>query len=383
MPPQPPRTPPPPRSPGGPAPAPPRPAGRQAFEAFELASVLSHYDLGVIEEVQEFPRGSRRAPKILLKTDAGEYLLKRRAPSAYDREKAAFTHGIQVHLANRGFPLPRLVTTRSQERTMLRLSEHTYEVFQYVRGDPYDASLEATADAGRTLGSFHGLLKGYASNYTPPRGTYHASRSVMESFARLRAALEAHAAAAGPPAGDALERMSPLDRDPQRLTAHLVAKYREAVAACEGLGIKRWPDQVIHADWHGGNMLFRAQRVVAVIDYDTARFAPRVVDAANGALQFSMGGDGPDPTRWEDGIEEGRFAAFLSGYDEAENDVLTSAELQAIPFLMIEALLAESVLPVARTGFFAQMNGQAFLSMIRRKVEWVEANAARLASSVE
>ena len=373
----------PPDAPQSPAAPPPQPAGRQVFEAFELASVLSHYDLGVIEEVHEFPRGSRRAPKIILKTDSGEYLLKRRAPSQFDREKAAFTHGLQVHLANRSFPLPRLMVTRSQERTMLRLSDHTYEVFQYIRGDTYDGSVGATADSGRTLGAFHGLLKGYASNYTPPRGTYHASRSVMESFARLKATLEKHAAAAGPPEADVLERMTPLDRDPGRLTAHLVARYRAAVAECERLGIKRWPDQVIHADWHGGNMLFRARRVVAVIDYDTARFAPRVIDTANGALQFSMSSDGPDPTRWGDGIDEDRFAAFLSGYDDAENDVLTSAELKAIPFLMVEALLAESVLPVARTGFFAQMNGQAFLSMIRRKVEWVEANAGRLTSSVE
>ena len=164
----------------------PRPAGRQVFDAFELASVLSHYDLGVIEEVHEFPKGSRRAPKIILKTDAGEYLLKRRAPSQFDREKAAFTHGLQVHLANKAFPLPRLITTRSQERTMLRLSDHTYEVFQYVRGDAYDFSREATTSSGHTLGSFHGILRGYTSNYTPPRGTYHASRSVMESFARLQ-----------------------------------------------------------------------------------------------------------------------------------------------------------------------------------------------------
>ena len=363
---------------------PPQPAGRQTFEAFELASVLSHYDLGVIEEVHEFPRGSRRAPKIILKTDSGEYLLKRRAPSQFDREKAAFTHGLQVHLANKAFPLPRLMVTRSQERTMLRLSDHTYEVFQYIRGEPYDFSAASTTDSGRKLGDFHGLLKRYASNYTPPRGTYHASRSVMEAFARLQGAMEKHAAAKGDPPAEVLGRMSELDRDPAKLTAHLVAKYRGCVKRCEENGINRWPPQVIHADWHGGNMLFfRSHRVAAVIDYDTARFGPRVIDTANGALQFSMSSDGPEPTAWSDGIEEDRFAAFLTGYDEAENDVLTSAELQSIPFLMIEALIAESVLPIARTGFFAQMDGQPFLSMIRRKVGWIEANAKRLVSLVE
>lgn len=361
----------------------PSPVGRQTFEAFELASVLSHYNLGVIEEVHEFPRGSRRAPKIILKTDSGEYLLKRRAPSAFDREKAAFTHGLQVHLANKAFPLPRLITTRSQDRTMLRLSDHTYEVFQYIRGEPYDFSLDATASAGRTLGNFHGLLRNYASNYTPPRGTYHASRSVMDAFSRLRARLDQHTADAGPPPAATLARMSEIDRNAERLTAHLVQKYRAAVKRCEALGINRWPPQVIHADWHSGNMLFRSTRVAAVIDYDTARFGPRVIDTANGALQFSMSSDGPDPAAWSDGIEEDRFRAFLTGYDEAENAVLASAELQSIPHLMVEALIAESVLPVARTGFFGQLHGQAFLSMIRRKVEWIESHATRLVALVE
>lgn len=361
----------------------PTPAGRETFEAFELASVLSHYDLGVIEEIHEFPRGSRRAPKIILKTNRGEYLLKRRAPSAFDREKAAFTHGLQVHLANKAFPLPKLSTTRSQERTMLRLSDHTYEVFQFIRGDPYDFSLAATASAGHTLGSFHGLLRSYTSNYTPPRGTYHASRSVMLAFGKLEGTLKEHVAKAGPPPASPAARMSEVDLDAGKLTAHLISRYRAAVSRCEALGINRWPAQVIHADWHSGNMLFRSTRVVAVIDYDTARFGPRVIDTANGALQFSMSSDGPDPSTWRDGIDEDRFRAFVSGYDDADNPVIAKAELQAIPHLMVEALLAESVLPIARTGFFGQLHGQVFLSMIRRKVAWIEANAERLIGLVE
>src|SRR5262245_8225146 len=60
-----------------PSSAPARPA-RAAFEAGELAIVCSRYDIGVIEAVKEFRRGSGRAPKVVLKTDRGRYLLKRR-----------------------------------------------------------------------------------------------------------------------------------------------------------------------------------------------------------------------------------------------------------------------------------------------------------------
>ena len=35
--------------------------GRETFAADELGIVLSHFDIGVIDSIQEFPRGSRKA----------------------------------------------------------------------------------------------------------------------------------------------------------------------------------------------------------------------------------------------------------------------------------------------------------------------------------
>ena len=47
--------------------------------------------------------------------------------------------------------------------------------------------------------------------------------------------------------------------------------YRQAADAVDELGLESWPKQIVHADWHPGNMLFRDNHVVAVIDYDSAR----------------------------------------------------------------------------------------------------------------
>src|SRR5438132_1121154 len=51
-----------------PAQAAPSRARRATFGAGELAMVCSRYDVGVIEAVSEFRRGSGRAPKVVLKT---------------------------------------------------------------------------------------------------------------------------------------------------------------------------------------------------------------------------------------------------------------------------------------------------------------------------
>src|SRR5689334_921341 len=72
---------------------------RDQFTAEELAIVLSHFDLGVIEAIQEFPRGSRRAPKLMLRAEKGIHLLKRRARGKDDPFKVAFAHALQLFLA--------------------------------------------------------------------------------------------------------------------------------------------------------------------------------------------------------------------------------------------------------------------------------------------
>ena len=161
----------------------------------------------------------------------------------------------------------------------------------------------------------------------------------------------------------------------------LLQAYSQAAEDVESHGMETWPKQIVHADWHPGNMLFRDNRVVAVIDYDAARIQQRVIDVANGALQFSIIGGGDDPKQWPDYIDESRFKRFLRGYDDV--NVLSRAELRTIPYLMIEALIAESVIPIAATGSFARMEGIGFLLMVERKVKWLQAHAEQLGKVLE
>ena len=131
--------------------------------------------------------------------------------------------------------------------------------------------------------------------------------------------------------------------------------YRHAAKTADEQGLDTWPKQIVHADWHPGNMLFRDNFIVAVIDYDSARLLPRIIDAANGALQFSILGGDEDVGKWPDYVDESRFKRFLRGYDEVM--LLSEAEIRSIPWLMIEALIAESVFPIAATGTFGRMEG--------------------------
>ncbi len=341
---------------------------REVFTTDELAIVLSHYDVGVIDSIQQFPRGSRRAPKLIVHCDRGTYMLKRRAIGRDDPFKVAFSHQIQLYLATKQFPIAHLIGTRQDNNSMLQWNGSIYELFDYVKGTSYDNSLEATTEAGRMLALFHKLLREYQPEYDPSIGSYHAARVVVQSM-------------------DAIPRrlaeVDPHHEQVADLLAFLHTSYDEAALRVNELGLSDWPHQIVHCDWHPGNMLFHGARVVAVIDYDSSRIQQKIIDIANGALQFSIIGGGNDPVQWPEYLDLSRYKRFILTYESVPDCVLSKAEVQSVPWLMIEALIAESAIPVANTGSFARMEGAGFLRMVERKVRWLQQHASELVEKLE
>jgi homoserine kinase type II len=318
----------------------------------------------VIDSIVEFPRGSRKAPKLLIVSETGKYLLKRRARGKDDPFKVAFCHALQLHLAAKQFPLPHLIGTKKENNSMLQWRNSVYELFEYIPGQSYPQTLEATFDSGRVLGLYHKLLDGFKSEWTPPSGSYHGAPSVESGLKSIPASLGGGG-----------------ENDLNSMVDALAAHYRNAAQTVERLGMESWPKQIVHADWHPGNMLFRDNHVVAVIDYDSARLLPRIIDIANGALQFSIIGGDEDVLKWPDYPDESRFKRFLRGYDEVM--LLSQAEIRAIPPLMMEALIAEAVFPIAATGSFGRMEGLSFLQMVLKKINWLHKNGQRLIELAE
>ena len=337
-------------------------ATRDVLAAEELAVVLSHFGIGVLESVTEFPKGSRKAPKMLVAAEQGKFLLKRRAKGRDDPFKVAFCHAIQLHLAAKGFPLPSLIGTKADNNSMLQWRGHVYELFEFIQGQPYPQTSDSTRDSGRVLAVFHGLLEGFRSEWQPGGGSYHNSQYVDQAVKQIP------------------EKVARGNGDVEGTLGYLFEMYQTCAAEVEKGGIATWPNQVVHGDWHPGNMLFRDDAVVAVIDYDSARILPRAIDVANGALQFSIIGEEEDVSFWPAHLDENRYRAFLAGYDSVM--LVSKAEMRMLPWLMIEALIAEAVIPIAATGMFGRTEGMKFLEMVKRKVAWLKENSAKLGAEI-
>ncbi|HPF41021.1 MAG TPA: phosphotransferase [Phycisphaerae bacterium] len=333
---------------------------RATFTSEELARVLSHYDLGIVAEVRPFERGSHESAKVVVRTADGRFLVKRR-PHRDDPYKVAFAHSMQRFLAAKHFPLPHLIGTRANNNSMLKIGESVYEVFEYIEGERYDRSLKSTFEAGRTLGLYHYLLRDFTPKWEPPHGHFHDAEQVFNAFEPMCTAIR-RAGGRGADNVDALHKLALKIRD----------RYQAAADEANDKGVREWEEQIVHSDWHPGNLLFEHQCVLAVLDHDSARIRPRVMDLANGVLQFSMTMGGRDVATWEMHADVDRANQFLRGYDSV--NVVTRAELAALPALMQEALVAQAVRPILTNGTFAGLDGYEFLRVVLGKARWIHAN---------
>lgn len=342
---------------------------RAVFDPAELAVVLSYYDLGVIESIADFPRGSRRNPKVGIVAQHGKFLLKRRSLEQVSVDRVRFVHRVQDVLSQAGFPAAKLVPSRVDGQTLVQIRNHLYELFEFVAGQPFGQTAVEARGAATLLARFHQVTDGITSGMfaAAPRGDFHDAALVRTGLCAIGSTLSSHDSFTG----DEAELVT--------LVQFLLARYDDASERVAAAGFAAWPERIIHSDWHPGNLVFRHGKVIAVIDYDSLRYSRRVTDVANGALQFSILAGG-DPATWPDQLDEERFQAFLSAYQAL--CPLEDGERRCLPWLMVEALIAECVPPITETGSVGRWSGFRVLQMVRRKLTWLEANAERLMGAV-
>ncbi len=350
--------------------------GGAVFKNEELESVLKQYQLSQVESTSYLRIGNPRAPKKLIKTRNGDFLLKRRPRGKDDIYHVGFSHSIQIHLEEKGFPVPGIVRTKKEDSSV-HYERHVYELFHFIEGSRFDLSNSQTAAAGKALGEFHKAIVDFQLKWDTLKATYHDSipvrkylKSIPQTVKKKNSESSIH------------ELREILKSTPaiEEITSRLLEHYNHSAVLVNQLGYDEWPVQIIHSDYHPGNMLFREDQVAAVFDFDSVKIAPSVCDVGNGILQFSITAGSPDPAQWPDHIDAGRMAAFTQGYQQVlyiEPDMK-----EALPDLTIETMIAESVLPIAATGLFGKHTGNAFLYMILRKCDWIKKHKKMLIEKI-
>ncbi len=344
---------------------------RAKLEGANVTKVLSYYELGRIWSVREYAKGAVASPKVLVACERGKFLLKQRGKGVKHPERVAFAHDLQIYLRRNGYPVPGIVGIKGSNNSILRVGEDVFELFEYVEGNRYGHGVRETMAAGEALGRLHVLLEGFESEFKSPAGSYHASQDVLAQLSRLEGAVL-----------KAEPGLNERDRMGLKFLIHkLLEFYRGAAKRVNQVGATAMRQGMIHGDWHPGNVVYAGVeangRLRCVLDFDAVRMGYPVADLANGLLQFSMLGRGKLLRNWPVNLDEKRFYGFLRGY-EKQGRVLSLEEMSVLPWLMVEALIAEAAGPIAKTGRFGDLLGSSFLVMIYGKVKWLVAHGEGL-----
>jgi Ser/Thr protein kinase RdoA (MazF antagonist) len=330
-------------------------AGRKLMQN-ELSAVLRHYPLGELQAAWR-PEQGFVSDNWVVETAQGSYFLKHRHPSQSQPELIRCGHALMAWLKQAGFPAPRLLRHMHGD-TLLWLDGECYEVQEYIEGRPYDHSRPQDLEqAAVTLGCYHVMVEGFFQPEMCKTGELYHPHIVQSNLARLAESWQ-------------LDRNS----EPGDVVSHLAALSDNLAArfCCHGA----LPELVIHGDYYAGNLLFHGDRVVAVVDYDKARWQQRVVELAEVLIYFAS--PRPGYTRYlvYPGVLQWRpFRRFLSAY--AQVTALTDDELRALPDYIQCIWLQISLQRLRETGKRRAWAREA-LHEVRDLGDWAKVNASRM-----
>lgn len=306
----------------------------------EAAVVAARYALEPIVSVRALPGG--RAAR--LNTQSGSLLLKRR-PVAHSPRLAA-CHRVILQLESAGLPVHQPLCARDGS-TIIAVGPWAYDLAPWVEGQRFDASTAQALGAGRALAKLHAAL----DRLEPPSelsGTPQRQEGIATLFSK-----------AGHEASRAASEM-----------------YCRAWDQLEAARLSDWPVQIVHGDWHRGNVLFDEHgAVIAMLDFDEARLAPAIAEVADGAVQFATRTSHGKASDWPAETDPDRLSAFIRGYREARRRrgllarrwTPTKPQSQAAAWFMAQSLLAQA----AHLMIASDHADAGVLLMVTQKARWL------------
>lgn len=294
-------------------------------EMLPVDALRAEFDLGDWREARALPAG--KSQHWVLATRLGRFVL-RRSYRSKQPDDVRFEHELVAHLRSHGFPGPEFVPTVSGEPYAV-IDGRLWRVSVFVTGRPARIADPGDAEAAaRALARYHQIVDGFAASVPTP-----AAPLIPDALAeRLGAVVHARGGAA-PPAELAAEAGYALDQA-EAVTARLHALYQSL------------PVTTIHAGCRRGSTLFDGDRLLAVLDFDSAHREARALDVAVAVHDFAkIYGDpaSPDYKVHLDPAVAGRFVAAYHGVAP-----LGTAEVEAVPLLLLAKRLKRALGRCAR-----------------------------------
>jgi len=305
--------------------------------ASQLSDILSeHYEIGELVNCEQLHLGYVNVSYIIETALAGKrtrYFL-RRYRTGIKKEEIEFEHAVINHLVKKDFGLVARVINTKEGRTFVEQpagenDKVFYALFDFLPGEDRYTWVNPTCtdkeleDAASILARFHHAvsdLSPVGKRYEPP---------IINLLPQIAANVKRRSNKAGDTVFDSclLENLG------------LILKAIErALCAIDRDECKEIVRQVIHCDYHPGNLKFQDSEITGLFDFDWSKVDARCFDVALAITYFC--------TAWgeRDGkLELNKVGTFLNSYQSALESArsraqgigpLSETELELLPHMI-------------------------------------------------
>jgi homoserine kinase type II len=256
----------------------------------EIADITEDYGLAKVTAIVPIPHGSVNT-NYCLETPRGRHLL--RIDEVKGELDVKRELDLLVYLRKHGFPCPQPIADR-KGRWYRESRGKCVSLYRWVDGQigqPDRLNAARLENVGRALADLHLVGKSYKKGIE--------NRFTYDRIAQLYA--------------DVRDRLPPYFRK-------IVRTLDDEVAYLEHYLENKLPKGIIHGDLFTDNLLFRGDKLVAVLDFEAACRGKFIFDLATAVNALCVDGEGYDLKRFE---------ALIAGYESLRP--LSLAEWDAFP----------------------------------------------------
>ncbi len=305
--------------------------GRTALQLTlaQLQRIADAFDLGRVIQMDR-PLDTQCNTTDPFKTGQGTFMLRARHGEEYV-ERVEYLHFLIDYLHGNGFPTAQVVRSAAG-RSWTTWGERLVEVHRFI---PHDAGVHRDwrrmNAAATALGDLHTLLAKAAGQRMPVPPEMRNDATPQQCWMLLNESEAVLSAQCGihPQAQEALG----IVRRAREALEPLMNEYARIIGSL--------PWTIIHGDYHFWNVLYRADHIEAVVDFDFAQERERLFDIAYSLqsvithLRFVHGPRLRDygSLAWDN------VRLWLDLYDESSHMALTAAERGWLPFEILRVFL--------------------------------------------
>ena len=333
-------------------------ASNPSVPPVQLRDLLDGWQLGRINSIRPYEGGSSGSNKSMVEATEGRFLLKGRPLKALSAEQLEFMRVVMAGCADAKLPVPDL----RPKANGLRHVEYqglVWELQSWMSGRGGRRGNEDASASGLALAMFHRATR--SRQISNPKSCPH--RHHFDRFIKR-----------------AIENV-PTAELTLRSLGNLATVARAKV---EERGISNHPKQTLHGDWHPRNLRFNEQgRVCGILDFDGVRVDAVATELANAVLQVSLRRSRKIPAKkWPAGIKHQAGQRLITAWRSRIGKAPPAETWGMLPWLMIEAVAGETILPIAIHGRVVGIDTLAWVEAGIRNAEWIRERSRALGEAL-